>query len=88
MSIELFKLISTQKVLEPTLNKVQNSTTWALIKKLLILSSFPGDLAIGVHQSKRQSSTSQRDLQIETKIGEFWQTPRSRGFSNPVLFLA
>ena len=38
-------------------------------EKLLILSSFPRDSAVGVRRSKRQSSSSRRELQLETRIG-------------------
>ena len=50
-------------------------------EKLLIFSSFPGDPAVGVCQSKRQSSSSWRELQVETKIGEFLLDPRKFQFS-------
>ena len=57
-------------------------------EKLLLLSSFPGDPAFGVRRSKRQSLSSRRELRLGTGIGEFRQTPRGRGFSYSVLFLA
>ena len=49
-------------------------------EKLLILSSFLGDPAFSVCQSKRKSSSSRRELRPETRIREFHQTLRGRGF--------
>ena len=49
-------------------------------ERLLLLFSFPRYLTIGVRQSKRQSSFLRRELRRETKIGEFRQAPRRRGF--------
>ena len=57
-------------------------------EKLLFLSSFLEDPTVNVRWSERQSSSSQRELRIETKIREFRQTPRGRGFSYSVLCLA
>ena len=37
-------------------------------ERLLLLSSFPEDPIVGVLRSKRQSSSSWREFQIETKI--------------------
>ena len=55
-------------------------------ERLLILSGFPGDPIVVVRRSKRQSSSSRRELQVETGIGEFRQNPRGRGFSCSVFF--
>ena len=49
-------------------------------EKLLFLSSFLEDSTIGVSRSKRQSSSSRRELRVEIGIGEFRVTPRGRGF--------
>ena len=49
-------------------------------ENLLLRSSFPGDSAIDVYRCKRQSSSSRRELRVGTRIGEFRQTPRGRGF--------
>ena len=49
-------------------------------EKLHLLSKFDGDRIIGFHRSKRQSSSTPRGFRIETKIGEFRQVPRGRGF--------
>ena len=57
-------------------------------KRLLILSRFPGDPVVGVRRSKRQSRSPRRELRMETRIGEFRITPRGRGFSYSMLFLA
>ena len=40
-------------------------------EKLLILSSFLGDPVVSVRRSKRQSSSSWRELRVETGIKEF-----------------
>ena len=40
-------------------------------ERLYLLSRFPGDLTISFRRSKRESVSSQRELQIETGIGEF-----------------
>ena len=53
-------------------------------EKLLLLSSVPGDPTVGFRRSKRQSSFSRRELRVGTRIGEFRQTPRGRGFSYSV----
>ena len=53
-------------------------------ERLLILSSFPGDPTVDFRRSKKQSSSSRRELWVETGIGEFRQTPRGRGFSYSV----
>ena len=58
------------------------------IEKLLILSCFPRDLTVGVRRSKRQSSFLRKELRVETGIGEFRKTPKGRGFSYSLLFLA
>ena len=50
-------------------------------EKLHLLSSFPGDRTVGFRRSKRESSSSRQELQVETRIGEFRQTPRGRGLS-------
>ena len=48
-----------------------------------------GDRAVGFHQSKRQSSSMQRELRVGIRIGSFHQTPRGRGFSPTlVIFLS
>ena len=49
-------------------------------ERLLLLSRFLGDLVVGVRRSKRQISSSRRGLRVETRIGEFQQTPRGRVF--------
>ena len=48
--------------------------------KLIFLSIFLGNSTLGVRLSKRQSLSSRRELQVETGIGEFRQTPRGGGF--------
>ena len=56
-------------------------------EKLHILFSFSGDQTVGFCQSKRESSSSRQELQVETEIGEFRQTPRGRGLSPTWLIL-
>ena len=51
-------------------------------------TSFSRDPIVGVRRSERQSSSSRRELRLETNIGEFRQTLRCRGFSYSMLFLA
>ena len=50
-------------------------------EKLHLLSSFFDDRIVGFRRSKRESSSSRQELQVETRIGEFRQTPRGRGLS-------
>ena len=57
-------------------------------ERLLVVSRFPEDPTIGFLRSKRQSLSTRRGLRIETKIWEFHQALRVRGFSYSVLFLA
>ena len=49
-------------------------------ENLLILSSFPRYLVVGVCRSKRQSLSLWRGLRENTRIEEFQQTLRGRGF--------
>ena len=46
-----------------------------------ILSRFLGDRTFGSGQSKRQSWSTHQELRVDTKINDFLQVPRSRGFS-------
>ena len=54
-------------------------------EKLHLLSSFSGNRTVGFRRSKRESSSSRQELQVETGIREFRQTPRGKSFS-PTLF--
>ena len=57
-------------------------------EKLHLLSKIYGDRAVGFRQSNRQSSSTQRELCVGTRIWGFRQTPRSKGFLLLGLFLA
>ena len=46
-----------------------------------LLSKIYGDRTDGFRRSKRQSSSTHRELRVSTKILEFRQTPRGREFS-------
>ena len=50
-------------------------------EKLHLLSSFSGDRTVGFYRSKMESSSLRKELQVETGIGEFRQTPRGKGLS-------
>ena len=50
-------------------------------ENLHLLSRFYGDWTIGFRQSKRQSSSTRRELRVGTRIRGFIQTLRGRGFS-------
>ena len=50
-------------------------------KGFLLLSKTYGDQTDGFRRSKRQSSSTRREIHVGTKIWEFCQTPRGRGFS-------
>ena len=52
-------------------------------ERLHLLSKFLRNHTSGFKRSKRKSSSSKQKLRIETGIGEFRQTPRSR--SSPTL---
>ena len=54
-------------------------------EKLYLLSKFPDDRIGGFRQSKRESSSSRQVLCIKTRIREFRQTLRGRGFSSTLL---
>ena len=49
-------------------------------KKLHLLSRIYGDRATGFHRSKRQSSSTRRELRVDTRIWGFCQTLRGRVF--------
>ena len=44
-------------------------------EKLHLLSRFYGDRTVGFHRSKRQSSSTQRELRVGTRIRGFCQNP-------------
>ena len=46
-----------------------------------LLSKIYGNRIVGFRRSKRQSSSTHRELRVGTKILEFRQTPRDREFS-------
>ena len=46
-----------------------------------LLSKIYRDRAIGFCRSKRQSSSTRRELRMGTRIWGFRQTPKGRGFS-------
>ena len=50
-------------------------------EKLHILSRIHRDRAVVFHRSKRQSSTTRRELRVSTRIRGFLQTLRGMGFS-------
>ena len=50
-------------------------------EKLYLLSKIYRDRAIGFHRSKRQSSSTRRELHVGTRIWGFRQTLRGREFS-------
>ena len=58
-----------------------------LSEKLYLLSRIYGDQAIGFRRSKRQSSSIRRELRVGTRIGDFRQIPRGRGFSLTLIIL-
>ena len=47
----------------------------------LLLSKIYGDRTVDFRRSKRQSSSTRRELRMGTKIWEFCQTPRGREVS-------
>ena len=51
-------------------------------EKLHFLSRFYGDQIVDFRRSKRQSSSTRRELRVGTRIRSFSQTPRVRGFSH------
>ena len=53
-------------------------------ERLLIFSSFPEDPTLSVRRSKRQSSSSRRELRVETELGSLDKLQDCRGFSNSV----
>ena len=55
-------------------------------EKLHLLSRIYGDWAVGFCQSKRQSSSTRRELRVGTRIRGFRQTLRGRGFSPTLVF--
>ena len=50
-------------------------------ERLHLLSRFYGDRAVDFRRSKRQSSSTRRELRVGTRIRGFRQTSRGRGFS-------
>ena len=54
-------------------------------KKLHLLSRIYEDRVVGFRQSKRQSSSTQRELHVGTRNRGFFQTPRGRGFSHTLV---
>ena len=58
-------------------------------EKLHLLSRIYGDRIVNFRRSKRQSSSTRRELHVGTRIRGFRQTPRGRGFSPTlVIFLS
>ena len=56
-----------------------------LLLKLYLLSRFPGDRTVDSRRTKKESSSSRQELQVETGIEEFRKNLGGRGFS-PTLF--
>ena len=56
-------------------------------EKLHLISRIYGDRVVGFHRSKRQSSSTRRELRVGIRIGGFRQTPRGRGFSPSLVTL-
>ena len=56
-------------------------------EKLHILSTIYGDRAIDFCRSKRQSSSTRRELHVGIRIKGFRQTPRGRSFSHTLVIL-
>ena len=56
-------------------------------EKLYFLFKIYGDRVVGFHRSKRQSSSTRRELHVGTRILGFRQTPRGRGFSHTLVIL-
>ena len=54
-------------------------------EKFHLLSKIYGDRAIDFSQSKRQSSSTRRELRIGIRTRGFLQTPRGRGFSHTLV---
>ena len=52
----------------------------------LLLSKIYENRTVGFRQIKRKSRSTHRQLRMGTKILEFRQTPRGRGFSYSVYF--
>ena len=50
-------------------------------EKLHLLSRIYGDRVVDFRPSKRQSSSTRRELRVGTRIWGFHQTPRGMGFS-------
>ena len=50
-------------------------------EKLHLLSRFPDHRTVGSGRSKRQSWSTHRELCVGTKISDFHQVSRARGFS-------
>ena len=50
-------------------------------EKLHLLFRFYGDRTVGFRRSKRQSSSTQRELRVGMRIRGFRKTPRGKGFS-------
>ena len=56
-------------------------------EKIHLLSKIHGDQAVSFCRSKRQSSSTQRELRVDTRIWGFRQTPRCRSFSPTLVIL-
>ena len=56
-------------------------------EKLYLLFKIYRDRAIVFHRSKRQSSSTRRELRVGRRIWGFLQTPRDRGFSPTLVIL-
>ena len=56
-------------------------------EKLHLISRIYEDRAIGFRWSKRQSSSTRRELRVGTRIRGFLQTSRGRGFSPTLVIL-
>ena len=55
-------------------------------EKLHLIYKFYDDRTVGFCRRKRQSSPTRQGLRIETKIRNFRQAPRGRGFSYSAYF--
>ena len=56
-------------------------------EKHYLLSKIYGDWAVDFRRSKKQSSSTRRELRVGTRIWGFCQTPRGRGFSPTLVVL-
>ena len=56
-------------------------------EKLHLISRIYEDRVFGFRWSKRQSSSTRRELRVGTRIWGFRQTPRARSFSPTLVIL-